>query len=52
MLKKDYRAACAAGVTSAVAMLSPVASADWELNMPRGVTTITNLVYSLHMLAS
>ena len=31
-------------------VLQPSALADWELNMPRGVTAISNEVYDLHML--
>ncbi|MFK7885736.1 MAG: cytochrome c oxidase subunit II [Gammaproteobacteria bacterium] len=31
-------------------LAAPAALAEWELNMPRGVTQITNEVYDLHML--
>jgi cytochrome c oxidase subunit 2 len=34
----------------ALAMSAKGAFADWEVNMPRGVTEISNTVYDLHML--
>ncbi|MFK8018110.1 MAG: cytochrome c oxidase subunit II [Gammaproteobacteria bacterium] len=43
-----HAARCSLGVLTALA--APAALADWELNMPRGVTEITNEVYDLHML--
>jgi cytochrome c oxidase subunit II len=40
-----------ARVLSVIALtVAGTASADWELNMPRGVTNISNEVYDLHML--
>lgn len=38
------------GVAGLVAMMSSFLHADWELNMPVGVTDISAEVYSLHML--
>lgn len=41
----------ARGLTAVLLSLaSGAALADWELNMPRGVTEISNQVYELHML--
>lgn len=37
-------------LTPALMLISSAAYADWELNMPRGVTDISNEVYDLHML--
>lgn len=38
-------------LSALVALMSaPAVLAEWELNMPRGVTPITNEVYGLHML--
>jgi cytochrome c oxidase subunit 2 len=42
-----------AGIMTAIALLtaiSPLAHAAWEVNMPRGVTAISQEVYGLHML--
>jgi cytochrome c oxidase subunit 2 len=42
-----------AGMMTAIALLtaiSPLAHAAWEVNMPRGVTAISQEVYGLHML--
>jgi len=38
------------GVVFMTALLSTLAHADWELNMPKGVTDISAEVYGLHML--
>ena len=35
---------------SLAALFSPLASAEWELNMTRGVTEISQSIYDLHML--
>jgi cytochrome c oxidase subunit 2 len=48
MLKHRFGRRFASIVASLLA--APAALADWELNMPRGVTQITNEVYDLHML--
>ena len=42
--------AFAAALAVLAATFSSGAWADWELNMPRGVTTISTEVYGLHML--
>jgi cytochrome c oxidase subunit 2 len=39
-----------AAVATAMLALAPSAHAAWELNMPRGVTAISNEVFELHML--
>ncbi len=40
-----------AGVTTAALLISPtIASAAWELNLPRGVTPFSKEIYDLHML--
>jgi len=50
MLNKILRPGVAVWIGSLLALIAPAALADWELNMPRGVTAITNEVYDLHML--
>lgn len=39
-----------AGAAMAVLLVGSVAQADWTLNMPKGVTDISQEVYGLHML--
>ncbi len=50
MQNQNLRHRLARATALMAALASPVAWADWELNMPRGVTAITNEVYDLHML--
>jgi len=45
ILRRSARA-----LTALALVVAGPAAADWELNMPRGVTDISNEVYDLHML--
>ena len=47
MLRKPGSLSAAAAFVAALA--APAAHADWALNMPRGVTTMSQQIYSLHM---
>ena len=50
MLKFMSRQTPLRSLAALAALAAPTALADWQLNMPRGVTEITNEVYDLHML--
>lgn len=50
MFNKNLRPGFAICVASVLALMTPSALADWQLNMSRGVTAITNEVFELHML--
>lgn len=50
MKNAQLKPAVAALSGIALAMSAGGAFADWEVNMPRGVTEISNTVYDLHML--
>lgn len=47
-MKRDRPLLCA--VAGALSLFPPMALADWELNMPRGVTDLSVKIYDLHML--
>ena len=47
MLRKPGSLSAVAAFVAALA--APAAHADWALNMPRGVTTMSQQIYSLHM---
>ena len=47
MLRKSGSLSAVAAFVAALA--APAAHADWALNMPRGVTTMSQQIYSLHM---
>jgi cytochrome c oxidase subunit 2 len=47
MLRKPGSLSVVAAFVAALA--APAAHADWALNMPRGVTTMSSQIYSLHM---
>jgi cytochrome c oxidase subunit 2 len=38
------------GVTAILALISPAVHAEYALNMPKGVTTLSGEIYNLHML--
>lgn len=44
------RATVSAGVASGLALAAGTAQAEWALNMPRGVTPISQEAYDLHMM--
>ena len=47
-MKRDRPFLCA--IAGMLSLFSPAALADWELNMPRGVTDLSVKIYDLHML--
>ena len=47
-MKRDRPPLCA--VAGTLSLFSPMALANWELNMPRGVTDLSVKIYDLHML--
>jgi cytochrome c oxidase subunit 2 len=47
MLRKPGSLSVVAAIVAALA--APAAHADWALNMPRGVTTMSSQIYTLHM---
>lgn len=51
MLANGLRKAGTALGGCAVALASPALRADWALNMPRGVTSLSRSAYDMHMLA-
>ena len=48
MWKRFSKHLAGAGVLAGTLLTAPAALAAWELNMPKGVTSITRDIFSLH----
>ena len=50
-LKRHLTALLTGAISAVLGLVSAPALADWQLNMPKGVTDISHRVFEMHMLA-